>query len=96
LQGHDFSREQLLTTLQNAEELATRIENLPEGREQMSLIYRWAEAADKVALLMVQAEEQLSADELRNLRRTVNGENDLRWESYRRNIRWMNKPPEQE
>jgi hypothetical protein len=95
MQSQDFSREQLLTTLQAAEELATRIEDLPEAHEQMHLIYRWAEAADKVALLMVQAEEQLPADELENLRATVNEENALRWESYRRNIRWMNQPPEQ-
>jgi hypothetical protein len=95
MQSQDFSREQLLTTLEAAEELATRIEDLPEGHEQMHLIYRWAEAADTVALLMVQAEEQLPAGELENLRATVNEENALRWESYRRNIRWMNKPPEQ-
>lgn len=95
MQGHDFSREQLLTTLQAAEELATHIEDLPAGQEQMHLIYRWAEIADKVALLMVQAEEQLSAEELEHLRFTVNEQNALRWESYRRNIRWMNKPPEQ-
>ena len=95
MQNHDFSREQLLTMLQAADELAVHIENLPEGHQQMHLIYRWAEAADKVALLMVQAEEQLPADELENLRATVNEQNALRWESYRRNIRWMNKPPEQ-
>ena len=95
MQSHDFSREQLLTTLQAAEELAAHIEDLPEGHQQMHLIYCWAEAADKVALLMVQAEEQLPADELEGLRRTVNEHNPLCWESYRRNIRWMNKPPEQ-
>jgi hypothetical protein len=43
---------------------------------------------------MVQAEEQLPAEELGNLRATVNEQDALRWESYRRNIRWMNKPPE--
>ena len=95
MQGQDFSREQLLTTLQDAEELAARIEDLPEGQQQMHLIYRWAEIADRVALLMVRAEEQLPADELGNLRATVNEHNALCWESYRRNIRWMNKPPEQ-
>lgn len=95
MQGHDFSREQLLTTLQDAEKLAARIEDLAEGREQMHLIYHWAEIADKVALLMVQAEEQLSPDELGSLRETVNEQNALCWESYRRNIRWLNKPPEQ-
>ena len=95
MQGHDFSREQLLTTLQDAEKLAAHIEDLPEGHEQMRLIYRWAEIADKVALLMVQAEEQLPADELGGLREVVNERNALCWESYRRNIRWMNQPPEQ-
>jgi hypothetical protein len=95
MQSHDFSREQLLTTLQDAEELAARIEDLPEGHQHMHLIYRWAEIADKVALLMVQAEEQLSPEDLGNLRDTVNEQNALCWESYRRNIRWMNKPPEQ-
>ena len=94
MQSHDFSSEQLLSILHDAEELAARIENLPENNQQMQLIYRWAEIADKVALLMVQAEEQLPADELGNLRATVNEENALRWESYRRNIRWMNQPPE--
>jgi DNA transposition AAA+ family ATPase len=94
MQGHEFSREQLLITLQDAEELAARVEDLPEGNQQMHLIYRWAEVADKVALLMVQAEEQLPADELENLRATINEPNALRWESYRRNIRWMNQPPE--
>ena len=94
MQGHDFSREQLLTTLQTAEELAAHIEELPEGHEQMNLVIRWAETADKVAMLMVQAEEQLPAEELANLRATINEQNALRWESYRRNIRWMNKPPE--
>jgi hypothetical protein len=59
----------------------------------MYLIYRWAEVADKVALLMVQAEEQLPADELENLRTTINEQNALCWESYRRNIRWMNRDP---
>jgi|SRR5216110_659357 len=95
MQGHDFSREQLLTTLQDAEKLAAHIEDLPEGHEQMHLIYRWAEIADKVALLMVQAEEQLPTDELGSLREVVNERNALCWESYRRNIRWMNQPPEQ-
>ena len=32
---HDFSRDHLLTTLQDAEELAARIEDLPEGQQQM-------------------------------------------------------------
>jgi hypothetical protein len=95
MQSHDFSREQLLTALQAAEELATHIEDLPEGNEQLHLIYRWAEAADKVAMLMVQAEEQLHTEELGDLRATINEKNALCWESYRRNIRWMNKPPEQ-
>jgi hypothetical protein len=95
MQSHDFSREQLFTTLQAAEELATHIDELPGGHEQMNLIYRWAETADKVAMLMVQAEEQLPTEELGDLRATINQQNALRWESYRRNIRWMNKPPEQ-
>jgi hypothetical protein len=92
---HNFSRERLLTTFQAAEELAAHIEELPQGHEQMHLIYRWAEIADKVALLMVQAEEQLPTDELEHLRAIVNEQNALCWESYRRNVRWMNKPPEQ-
>jgi hypothetical protein len=95
MQDHDFSCEQLLATLQDAEKLAARIEDLAEGREQMHLIYRWAEIADQVALLMVRAEEQLSPEELGSLRQIVNEQNALCWESYRRNIRWLNKPPEQ-
>ncbi len=78
--------------MREAEELATHIDTLNEGREQMRLIYRWAEVADGVAKLMVQAEEQLSAQELADLQRAVNEHNELRWSSYRRNIRWMNKP----
>lgn len=92
----DFSREELLATIQEAEGLATHIDTLSEGQEQMRLIYRWAEVVDGVAMLMVLAEELLSEDELIELQDVVNEKDKTRWDRYRRNIRWMNKPAGQE
>jgi hypothetical protein len=90
--SRDFSRSELLATIREAEELAGQVDALREGQEQTRLIYRWAEIADEVALLMVMAEEVLPPDELAELRGVVNGQDVLRWEKYRRNIRWMNRP----
>jgi hypothetical protein len=94
--SRDFSREELLTMLQEAESLATHIDTLDENQEQMRLIYRWAELADEVAKLMVLAEELLSEDELLALQKVVNEQDKTRWNKYRRNIRWMNELPGQE
>ena len=80
--------------IQEAESLATHIDTLDENQEQMRLIYRWAEIADGVAKLMVLAEELLSEDELLDLQKVVNEQEDKnRWNKYRRNIRWMNELP---
>jgi len=94
--SRDFSREELLTMIQEAESLATHIDTLDEYQEQMCLIYRWAEIADEVAKLMVLAEELLSEDELLDLQKVVNEQDKTRWNKYRRNIRWMNELPGQE
>src|SRR6266851_167299 len=94
--SRDFSREELLTMIQEAESLATHIDTLDENQEQMRLIYRWAELADEVAKLMVLAEELLSEDELLDLQKVVNEQDKTRWNKYRRNIRWMNELPGQE
>src|ERR1700704_2777511 len=92
--SRDFSRQELLTMIQEAESLATHIDTLDENQEQMRLIYRWAEIADGVAKLMVLAEELLSEDELLDLQKVVNEQEDKnRWNKYRRNIRWMNELP---
>ena len=90
-----FIRSQLLATIQQAEELATYIDTLEESQEQMRLIYRWAEMADGIAKMMVQAEELLSREDLAELQNTVNAEDEMRWEKYRRNIRWLNEPGEE-
>jgi hypothetical protein len=92
--SRDFSPEALLATIQEAEDLARRVEALDENQEQMSLIYRWAEVADEVAKLMVLAEELLSSEELLDLQAGVNAQDRQRWDKYRRNIRWMNRPIE--
>jgi hypothetical protein len=94
--SNSFSREELLATIQEAENLATQIDSLDESQEQMRLIYRWAGIADEVAKLMVQAEELLSEDELKDLQNVVNEKHETRWDHYRRNIRWLNTPPGQE
>jgi hypothetical protein len=91
--SRDFSRQELLTMIQEAESLATHIDTLDENQEQMRLIYRWAEIADGVAKLMVLAEELLSEDELLDLQKVVNEQDKNRWNKYRRNIRWMNELP---
>jgi hypothetical protein len=91
--SRDFSRQELLTMIQEAESLATHIDTLDENQEQMRLIYRWAETADGVAKLMVLAEELLSEDELLDLQKVVNEQDKNRWNKYRRNIRWMNELP---
>jgi hypothetical protein len=91
--SRDFSRQELLTMIQEAESLATHIDTLDENQEQMRLIYRWAEIADGVAKLMVLAEELLSENELLNLQKVVNEQDKNRWNKYRRNIRWMNELP---
>jgi hypothetical protein len=91
--SRDFSRQELLTMIQEAESLATHIDTLDENQEQMRLIYRWAETADGVAKLMVLAEELLSENELLNLQKVVNEQDKNRWNKYRRNIRWMNELP---
>jgi hypothetical protein len=93
-QGQNFSQTKLLAAIQEAEELATHIDTLDESREQMGLIYRWAELADGVARMMVQAEELLSREDLTQLQDTVNREDSMCWEKYRRNMRWLNKPAE--
>ncbi len=90
-----FTRSQLLATIQRAEELAAHIDTLEESQEQMRLIYRWAEMADGIAKMMVQAEELLSREDLAELQNTVNAEDEMRWEKYRRNIRWLNEPGEE-
>ncbi len=82
--------------LQEAERLAAYIDTLNEDKEQMRLIYRWAEVADGVAKLMVLAEELLSKDELLELQSVVNEQDESRWGKYRRNIRWLNDPTEHE
>jgi hypothetical protein len=87
-----FSPEALLATIQEAEDLARQVEALDENQEQMSLIYRWAEVADEVAKMMVMAEELLTKQELLALQARVNAQDQRRWDKYRRNIRWMNKP----
>ncbi len=92
--SRDFSREELLAAIQAAEDLAKQVEALHENQEQMSLIYRWAEAADEVARLMVVAEELLPREELIDLQAVINQQDRQRWDKYRRNIRWMNKPLE--
>jgi hypothetical protein len=89
-----FSPEALLATIQEAEDLARQVEALDENQEQMSLIYRWAEVADEVAKMMVMAEELLTSQELLALQARVNAQDWRRWDKYRRNIRWMNKPLE--
>ena len=81
--------------MQEAEQLARQIDTMNESQEQMRLIYRWAEMADDAAKLMVQAEELLTEDELQNLQHVVNEQDQERWEKYRRNIRWLNKPSEE-
>jgi hypothetical protein len=91
--SRDFSRQELLTMIQEAESLATHIDTLDENQEQMRLIYRWAEIADGVAKLMVLAEELLSEDQLLDLQKVVNEQDKKRWNKYRRNIRWMNELP---
>lgn len=91
--SRDFSRQELLTMIQEAESLATHIDTLDENQEQMRLIYRWAEIADGAAKLMVLAEELLSEDELLDLQKIVNEQDKNRWNKYRRNIRWMNELP---
>jgi hypothetical protein len=93
-QDQNFSQAKLLAAIQEAEELATQIDTLDENGEQMGLIYRWAEMADGVARMMVQAEELLSREDLTQLQDTVNREDSMCWEKYRRNIRWLNKPTE--
>lgn len=93
-QGQHFSQARLLASIREAEELATHIDTLGESREQMGLIYRWAEMADEVARMMVQAEELLSREDLVQLQNTVNREDPMCWEKYRRNMRWLNKPAE--
>jgi hypothetical protein len=90
--SRDFSREALLATIQEAEDLARRVEALDENQEQMRLIYRWAELADEIAKLMIMAEELLSPEELQSLQAVVNAQDRQRWDRYRRNIRWMNRP----
>ncbi len=90
--SYDFSREKLLASVQEAEELAERIDALGEGHPPMRLIYRWAEVADGVAKLMVLAEELLPEDELLELQNTVNKQDEKCWETYRRNMRWLNRP----
>jgi hypothetical protein len=94
--SRDFSRQELLTMIQEAESLATHIDTLDENQEQMRLIYRWAEIADEVAKLMVLAEELLSEDEILDLQKMVNEQDKTRWNKYRRNIRWMNELPGRE
>lgn len=89
--SYHFSREELLHTIQEAEGLAVQIEILPEG-QQMRLIYRWAETVDRAAKMMVQAEELLPTDDLLALQQIVNKDDEMRWEKYRRNIRWLNEP----
>jgi len=91
--SRDFSRQELLTMIQEAESLATHIDTLDENQEQMRLIYRWAKIADGVAKLMVLAEELLSEDQLLDLQKVVNEQDKNRWNKYRRNIRWMNELP---
>ncbi len=93
-QGQNFSLTELLAAIREAEELATHIDTLDESREQMGLIYRWAEMADEVARRMVQAEELLSREDLSQLQDMVNREDAMCWEKYRRNMRWLNKPAE--
>jgi hypothetical protein len=93
-QGQNFSQTELLVAIQEAEELATHIDTLEESQEQMGLIYRWAEMADGVARMMVQAEELLSREDLAELQDRVNKEDAMCWEKYRRNIRWLNQPAE--
>lgn len=93
-QGQNFSQAELLAAIQEAEELATHIDTLEESREQMGLIYHWAKLADRVARMMVQAEELLSREDLTQLQETVNREDSMCWEKYRRNMRWLNQPTE--
>jgi hypothetical protein len=83
-------REELLSSIKEAENLATHIDTLAEGAEKMRLTYRWATLVDEVALLMVQIEEQFPEQELTALQDAVNERDQYRWDSYRRNIRWMN------
>ena len=93
---HVLCEKPMCTTIEEAERLAASFERMPEGQEQMRLIYRWAETADTVALMMVQAEEQLSPQELARLQHEVNGGDGERWDRYRRNIRWLNDPENNE
>jgi hypothetical protein len=84
-------REELLSSIKEAENLAAHIDTLAEGAEKMRLTYRWATLVDEVALLMVQIEEQFPEQELTALQNAVNERDQHRWDSYRRNIRWMNR-----
>lgn len=84
-------REELLSSIKEAENLAAHIDTLAEGAEKMRLTYRWATFVDEVALLMVQIEEQFPEQELTALQDAVNERDQHRWDSYRRNIRWMNR-----
>jgi hypothetical protein len=84
-------REELLSSIKEAEDLAAYIDTLAEGAEKMRLTYRWATIVDEVALLMVQIEEQFPEQELALLQNAVNERDKHRWDSYRRNIRWMNR-----
>jgi hypothetical protein len=90
--GQNFSQKGLLAAIQEAEDLAAHIDTLEENQQHLGLIYRWAELADGVAKLMVQAEELLSREDLTELQNIVNREDSMCWEKYRRNIRWLNKP----
>ncbi|HEV2662567.1 MAG TPA: hypothetical protein VGU68_18325 [Ktedonobacteraceae bacterium] len=81
--------------MKKAEDLAAHIDTLAEGAEKMRLTYRWATIVDEVALLMVQIEEQFSEQELTSLQGTVNEHDQHRWDSYRRNIRWLNRRAEE-
>jgi hypothetical protein len=92
--SQNFSQARLLDAIREAEDLAAHIDTLEESQKGMGLIYRWAELADGVAMLMVQAEELLSGEDLTELQDIVNREDGMRWEKYRRNIRWLNRPVE--
>ncbi|MDQ2884634.1 MAG: hypothetical protein M3Y39_00950 [Chloroflexota bacterium] len=88
---NNYVREELFSSIKEAEDLAAHIDTLAEGAEKMRLTYRWATIVDEVALLMVQIEEQFPDQELAALQRAVNEHDKSRWDSYRRNIRWLNR-----
>ena len=92
--NHVVSRERLLASIEEAEELATHIDTLEDCQEKMRLTFRWAAMVDEAAMLMVQIEEQFSEEELTALQNVVNEHDKSRWDNYRRNIKWMNKPAE--